>query len=66
MRHIAPIDSILGIVGRRVVVGIAEDESKHVGAIDHSFKVIGLGVVRWIPRAVEASAVLLHTLEFDG
>ena len=43
-----------------------EDESKRVGAIDHGFEVIDLRFVRWIPRAVEASVVLLHTWAFGG
>ena len=60
MRHIAPIvNCIIGIVGRRVC--IAEDESEDVSAIDDSIEVIDLRLIRWVPRAVEAWVVLLHT-----
>lgn len=65
MRHIAPIAySITGIAGRSVC--IAEDESEYVSAIDHGIEVIDLRPVRWVPRAVEAWAVLLHTWELGG
>ena len=65
VRHVAPILCFVsGNAGRSV--GIAEDESKHVGAIDHSFEVIDLRFVRWIPRAVEASVVLLHSWGLGG
>ena len=58
MRHIAPIDCVIGVAVRSV--GIAEDESKHVSAIDHSFEVTDLRFVGRIPRAIEDAAVLLH------
>lgn len=63
--HIAPIGHcITGFAGR--TVGVAEDESEYVRAVDHGFEVIDLGSIRWIPRAVEASVVLLHTWEFGS
>ena len=63
VRHIAPIvHFITDIDGRSV--GIAEDESEHVSAIDHSFEVIYLRFLRWIPGAIEARTDLLHTWDF--
>lgn len=60
VRHIAPIGySVTGIAGRRV--GIGEDKSEDVGAIDDGFEVIDLRLVGRIPRAVEARAALLHS-----
>ena len=63
MWHITPIlRAISSDVG--CSVGIAEDESKHVSAINHGFEVIDLRFVRRIPRAVEDSAALLHAWDF--
>ena len=63
MWHIAPIlCAISSSVG--CSVGIVEDESKNISAIYHSLKVIDLGFVRWIPRAVEDSAALLQAWKF--
>ena len=64
MWHITPIlCAISSDIG--CSVGIAEDESKHVSAIDHGFEVIDLRLVRRIPRAVEVfSAALLQAWEF--
>ena len=63
VRHIAPIvNSITGTAGRNIC--IAKDEIEYVGAIDDSFEVIDLCFVRRIPRAIDASAVLLHSWKF--
>ena len=60
MGHVAPIlDGICGGTRRNIDVG--EDEAKDVTAIDDSIEVTDLGFVWWIPRAIEASALLLHT-----
>ena len=62
MGHVAPIlDGIRG--GARWNVGIAEDEAKDVSAIDDGVEISDVGFVWRIPRAIEASALLLHTRE---
>lgn len=65
MRHIAPVlCCITGSAGRSV--GIAEDEAKHASGIDDGFEVVDLRFIRWIPRAIESSSILLHTQEMGG
>ena len=59
MWHIAPIVCAISS-NVRCSVGISEDESKHVGTIDHNLKVIDLRFVGRIPRVVEDSAALLQ------
>ena len=59
MRHVAPIAYFINGIARRSE-GVAENEPEHIGPIDDGFKVIDLRSLRWIPRAVEARAVLLH------
>ena len=65
MWHIAPIlYCITSSAGR--AVDIAKDEAKYASGVDHSFEVIDLRLIRWIPRAVEGSTVLLHHQEMGG
>ena len=59
MWHIAPIlCTISSNVG--CSIGIAENESKSLSAIDDGLEIIDLGFVGGIPRAAEDSAALLH------
>ena len=62
MGHVAPV--LDGICGVRRNIGISEGEAKDVTAIDDGLEVTDLGFVWWIPRAIEASALLLPTWDF--
>ena len=65
VRHIAPIGCCITVFAGWTV-GITEDESKDIRAVDHGFEVIDLSFVRWIPRAVEASSILLRARNFGS
>ena len=65
MRHIAPVVYLVTTIAGRSI-GISEDESEHASAIDHGLEVVDLRLTRWVPRAVDALAVVLHAWKFRG